>query len=75
MKSLDRFIGAVVLVAVLIMVGCSDGRPASTGENDMRTVCLDGVTYYLFKEQAGYMGWGYMSVKLGTDSKVVLCDQ
>lgn len=67
--------GASLLTAVLAVSGCSTGDNAATTKENMRTVCLDGVTYYLFKERAGYAGWGYMSVKLDRNSKVVLCDR
>lgn len=69
-----KLLVSTFLIAMLTAAGCGNGNPAFTPKDEMRTVCLDGVTYYLFREQAGYSGWGYMSVKLDRNSKVVPCD-
>lgn len=63
----------ILLILVLLLAGCSTGDHSMTEPNKFRTVCLDGVTYYVFSEFSGYKGYGYMSVKLNRDSKVVLC--
>ena len=65
----------VVGLLLFALCGCSTGDRAATEKKDMQTVCLDGVTYYLFKEGAGNRGYGYMSVKLDTDSKIVPCKE
>ena len=63
----------ILLILVLLLAGCSTGDSAMTEPSKFRTVCLDGVTYYVFRESNGSIGYGYMSVKLNRDSKVVLC--
>ena len=42
---------------------------------EMKTVCLDGVTYYLDSEIGYSRGFGYMSVKLDRESKIVPCTE
>lgn len=64
----------LVLLVVGLMAGCSGGRGVITDTNEFKTIRLDGVTYYLWREMAMYSGYGYMSVKLGKDSKVVECE-
>ena len=62
-----------ILVLAIALVGCSTGDKASTKKKDMKTVCLDGVTYYLFSERTYSAGYGYMSVKFDRESKIVPC--
>lgn len=45
-----------------------------TDKNDFKTTCLDGVNYYIFTEQSGYVGQGFMSPKYKKDGKLSLCD-
>ena len=40
-----------------------------------RTICIDGVTYIAFKEMAGNQGYGFLSVKLNRESKIIECSQ
>lgn len=65
----------LVVFLLLALCGCSTGDNAATKKKDMKTVCLDGVTYYLFSEGQGYRGFGYMSVKLDTNSKIIPCKE
>ena len=61
-----------ILVLATALVSCSTGREATTTKKEMKTVCLDGVTYYLFNEHKGF---GYMSVKLDRESKIIPCTE
>lgn len=66
-----------VLIALLVttlLCACSKGNPPSTNKSDFKEQCIDGVTYIIFKEHQGYQGYGYMSVKLNRDSKIVECE-
>ena len=65
----------VVLVLFSLLVSCSTGKEAMTSKENMKTVCLDGVTYYLFSEIGYSRGLGYMSVKLDRESKIVPCTE
>ena len=61
-----------ILVLATALVSCSTGKEATTPKKEMKTVCLDGVTYYLFNEHKGF---GYMSVKLDRESKIIPCSE
>lgn len=63
----------IIGLLLFALSGCSTGNNAATKKKDMKTVCLDGVTYYLFSERLGNGGYGYMSVKLDKYSKIVPC--
>ena len=65
----------VVLVLFSLLVSCSTGKEAITSKENMKTVCLDGVTYYQFSEARLSKGFGYMSVKLDRESKIVPCTE
>lgn len=65
----------VIFVLSIVLVGCSSGDKARTSKEDMKTVCLDGVTYYLFRESNYSEGYGFMSVKFDRKSKVVPCSE
>lgn len=43
-------------------------------DRSYRTICIDGVTYVAFKEMAGNQGYGFLSVKLNRDSKIIECN-
>ena len=64
-----------VLVLSSFLVSCSTGNEAMTSKENMKTVCLDGVTYYQFSEIKLSKGFGYMSVKLDRESKIVPCTE
>ena len=63
------------LLLLFALSGCSSGDKAHTSKEDMKTVCLDGVTYYLFSERTYSAGYSYMSVKLDKESKIVPCSE
>ena len=66
-----------VLIALLVttfLCACSKGNPPSTNKSDFKEQCIDGVTYIMFKENEPSKGYGYMSVKLNRDSKIVECE-
>lgn len=66
---------AVCLTVLLVVSGCTqEGRAPATEAREMRTTCLEGITYYLFKENAGYKGWGFMSAKFNRDGSINTCD-
>ena len=64
-----------ILVLATALVSCSTGREAMTSKGNMKTVCLDGVTYYLDSEIGYSRGFGYMSVKLDRESKIIPCTE
>jgi len=64
-----------IFVLSIVLVSCSSGDKARTSKEDMKTVCLDGVTYYLFRESNYSEGYGFMSVKFDRESKVVPCSE
>lgn len=61
------------MLILLLVAGCSTGDDSMTATANMKTTCLDGVTYYLYRERSGYSGYGYMSVKFNKDSTVNTC--
>ena len=63
----------IIGILLFALSGCSTGDRAATKKKDMKTVCLDGVTYYLFSERTYSAGYGYMSVKFDRESKIVPC--
>ena len=64
-----------ILVLATALVSCSTGKEATTTKKEMKTVCLDGVTYYLFRESTYSEGYGFMSVKFDRESKIVPCSE
>jgi len=72
MKKISLLILSLVLFT---LVGCKDDDFHTPGiqKENFKTVCLDGVTYYMFCDGQGYVGYGYMSVKLDRNSKIVPC--
>jgi hypothetical protein len=64
----------LLLIAItLSLSACSDGVEIKT--KSFRPVCIDGVTYVAFKEMAGNQGYGFLSVKLNRESKIIECSQ
>lgn len=59
-------------LTLVLLSGC-DGREVTTSSDNIKEMCIDGVTYIAFKESHGYNGYGYLSVKLNRESKVVEC--
>lgn len=63
----------ILLALVLTTAACSmDSTPVIS--KDAKHICIDGVTYISLVATSGNQGFGFMSVKLGKDSKVILCD-
>lgn len=60
----------------LFLIGCVDGsNQGYTDPKKMKTICLDGVTYYYFKDmETPHLGYGYMSVKFNKDGTVNTCE-
>lgn len=62
----------ILLALVLTTTACSmDSKPVAS--KNTKHICIDGVTYITVKESVGHRGYGFMSVKLGKDSKVIPC--
>lgn len=57
-------------LAIVLLSGC-DGTTVTTPSEKIKERCFDGVTYIAFKE---YSGYGYLSVKLNRESKIVECN-
>ena len=64
----------LLLAITLSLSACSDDMKIKT-KNTGNTICIDGVTYVAFKEMAGYQGYGFLSVKLNRESKIIECSQ
>ena len=72
---LNTVFAVSLILGLVALAGCGVTDPAGNGAANLRDeICIDGVTYIIFKGQAGYAGWGYMSVKFNKDSKVVSCN-
>lgn len=67
----------LVVLAICLLTACSSGNaPIGKDRSDFRTKCLDGVRYYLFRESAGYGGYGYMAPKYNPNTKeIVTCNE
>ena len=64
----------LVLVSTLTLSACSDSLEMKT-KSSYRTICIDGVTYVAFKEMSSNRGFGFLSVKLNRESKIIECNQ
>lgn len=62
-----------ILIAAFLLGGCTGGGNADTETDEIKTRCLDGVSYYLFNESFGYVGSGYMAPKYNRDGSLALC--
>jgi uncharacterized secreted protein with C-terminal beta-propeller domain len=85
-----KIFAAVILV---LFIGCSQapqditekisipvhGGTPLTKKEDMKTICIDGVTYFYFTESRGskysLFNVGFMSVKFNRDGTVSTCDE
>ena len=69
--------GLLVLSLVTLISACDMTEIDTTNNTrvvkNAETICIDNVTYVKFSEGGGYSGYGYMSVKLDTNSKIILC--
>ena len=63
----------VLLTLALSTTACTEVGHSPSVVDKVKIICIDGVSYVVIKESLGYHGYGYMSVKLDIDSKVVLC--
>jgi len=75
MKKLNRLALTASMLSVLLAVsGCSTGDRAATKTAEMQTRCIEGITYFMFRESSGNAGFGYMSPKFKRDGSLNLCD-
>lgn len=65
---------ALLIAITLSLSACDDNVEIKT-KGSYGTICIDGVTYVAFKEMRGYQGYGFLSVKLNRDSKIIECSQ
>jgi hypothetical protein len=64
----------ILLTLAACISGCSTGNEALTIEKEMKTQCIAGIVYYIFRETAGNLGFGYMSPKFNKDGTIATCD-
>ena len=64
---------ALLIAITLTLSACSDGMEIKT--KGFRPICIDGVTYVAFKEMSGNQGYGFLSVMLNRESKIIECSQ
>lgn len=64
----------LILCTIVILAGCNE-EPITIHSKQLLVECVDGVNYYLFREAAGYQGYGYMAPKYKRDGTISLCDQ
>ncbi len=64
-----------ILVLATALVICNTENEAMSSKENMKTVCLDGVTYYKFSEFIVHKRFSYMSIKLDKESKIVPCTE
>lgn len=67
----------LLLIAItLSLSACADDVKIKT-HGSYSTICIEGVTYVAFKEKemVGYHGYGFLSVKLNRESKIIECSQ
>ena len=57
-----------------MLSACSDGMKASTRIDEMKTSCIDGVEYIVFKEVRGNHSYGFMTVKFNRDGNIETCN-
>ena len=65
---------ALLIAITLSLSACSDGMKIKTN-GSYNAICIDGVTYVAFKEMSGNQGYGFLSVKLNRESKIIECIQ
>ena len=61
----------IIPMIALAITACEPHGTTKSGGYEFKDICVDGVVYI-----SRHMGFksGVMSVKFGTDSKVILCD-
>ena len=65
---------ALLIAITLSLSACGNGMKINTKDSYI-TICIDGVTYIAFKETVGNLGYGFLSVKLNRESKIIECRQ
>ena len=65
---------ALLIAITLSLSACDDVDKIKT-KDSYNTICIDGVTYVAFKEMSGNQGYGFLSVKLNRESKIIKCSQ
>lgn len=69
-----KIILLLLTVSSFLMVGCAvESDPSHFDEKKFSTQCLDGVVYYISREDVRTRGFGYMSVKYDRDGTVETC--
>lgn len=74
MKKSLLVLSLVTLISACDMTEIDVTNNTNNIEN-VQTICIDNVTYVKFSDGKGYKGYGYMSVKLDTNSKIILCGE
>lgn len=64
----------MILIVCVVLSSCHNGETSMTVSNDIKTRCLDGIEYYLFREKFIYNGYGYMAVKYNSDGSLSKCE-
>lgn len=76
MNIIHYSIAVTVLILIVGLLTACTGKPAATSSKDMQTRCLEGVTYYVFREDfAAHQGYGYMAPKFNRAGGVVHCNE
>jgi hypothetical protein len=63
----------IVLIAAFMISACEQSTDPGNEGTKHSNICIDGITYVYFRGGGGYHGFGYMSVKLDKESKVIPC--
>lgn len=73
-KHRKQLLVAITISALLVSTtGCSKGMEPATETRKMKTRCIDGVEYIVFREISGYQGYGFMSAKFNRDGSIATC--
>jgi len=66
----------ILLITLTLVAACTPSSEPGDADARYNNICIDGVTYVYFRgdKPSGYRGYGYMSVKLDMNSKVIPCD-
>lgn len=65
---------SILILTAVLLIGCADSKAKTEKQTitiDIVEMCIGGVVYI----RTSFWERGYMSVKLGRDSKVVLCEE
>lgn len=64
----------LLLLSLVTSISACDMTGIAVTKSE-QTICIDNVTYVKFSEGNVDRGLGYMSVKLDTNSKIILCGE